>query len=213
MKTILIIEDQPDMRKNIATILKMERYAVLVAENGRKGLELAREEKPDLILCDVMMPELDGYGVLRGLRADRTIAGTPLIFLTAKGEKRDQRAGMNLGADDYLTKPVSATDLLAAISSRLEREKSRPLAEFHPDFTAAAPLESAFDLTPREAEVLLWVAQGKSNPEIATILAASENTIKKHLQNVFEKMGVDNRNAATVQALEALNSIARDSAS
>ncbi|MCI0536139.1 MAG: response regulator transcription factor [Verrucomicrobiales bacterium] len=205
MKTILIIEDQPDMRENIATILEMENYAVLTAHDGAQGIEAAREEKPDLILCDVMMPKLDGHGVLQKLREDRTIAGTPFVFLTAKGEKRDLRMGMNLGADDYLTKPVTATDLLAAVSARLEREHKRPLAEFHPDFTSAAPLEQALGLTAREAEVLLWVAQGKSNPEISTILGAAENTIKKHLHHVFEKIGVDNRNAATVLALEILN--------
>jgi DNA-binding NarL/FixJ family response regulator len=203
MKTVLIIEDQPDMRKNIATILRMENYAVLDAADGRAGLDLALEEKPDLILCDVMMPELDGYGVLRALREDRTVAGTPFIFLTAKGEKRDQRAGMNLGADDYLTKPVSATDLLAAVCARLEREEKRPAGGFDPDFSSPEPLE-ALGLTPREAEVLLWVAQGKSNPEISTILGAAEKTIKVHLGHIFEKLGVDNRNAATMCALETL---------
>src|SRR5690242_14754095 len=104
MKTILIIEDQPDMRENIATILEMEDYAVLSAVNGREGIEMAREEKPDLVLCDVMMPLMDGHDVLHALRQDPTIRGTPFVFLTAKGEKRDLRAGMNLGADDYLTK-------------------------------------------------------------------------------------------------------------
>ena len=206
MKTILIIEDQPDMRENIATILEMENYAVLTANDGAQGLEAAREEKPDLILCDVMMPKLDGHGVLQKLREDRTIAGTPFVFLSAKGERQDLRAGMNLGADDYLTKPVTATELLAAVSARLEREHKRPFAEFHPDFSSAVPLEKALSLTAREAEVLLWVAQGKSNPEISTILGAAENTIKKHLHNVFEKIGVDNRNAAALLALEILNS-------
>lgn len=138
------------------------------------------------------------------MREDRTIAGTPFIFLTAKGEKTDLRAGMNLGADDYLTKPASATELLIAISVRLERELKRPAADFNPDFSSAAPLERAFGLTAREAEVLLWVAQGKSNPEISSILGAAENTIKKHLQHIFEKMGVDNRNAATLRTLEVL---------
>lgn len=203
MKTILIIEDQPDMRKNIVTILRMENYAVLSADNGRDGLSMAREEKPDLILCDVMMPELDGYGVLQGLREDRTVAGTPFIFLTAKGEKRDVRAGMNLGADDYLTKPVAASDLLAAIAARFSRERLRPVTAARPDFTSAAPLES-LGLTPREAEVLLWVAQGKSNSEISTILGTAEGTIKKHLQHLFEKLGVDNRHAAAMQAVETL---------
>ncbi len=203
MKTILVIEDQPDMRTNIATILSMEGYEVLTAEHGKEGLATAKEDKPDLILCDVMMPELDGYGVLEGLREDRTVAGTPFIFLTAKGEKRDVRAGMNLGADDYLTKPVAASDLLAAISARLNREALRPQAGFHPDFSSHEPLQE-LGLTPREAEVLLWVAQGKSNAEISVILGAAEATIKKHLQSIFEKLGVDNRNAAAMQAIELL---------
>jgi DNA-binding NarL/FixJ family response regulator len=203
MKTILLIEDQPDMRKNIVTILRMENYAVLAAENGRDGFAMAQDEKPDLILCDVMMPYMDGHDVLRALRDDRTIAGTPFIFLTAKGEKRDLRTGMNLGADDYLTKPVSATDLLNAVSARLEREMKRPSGSFAPDFSSAEPLES-LGLTPREAEVLLWVAQGKSNPEVSSILGAAEKTIKVHLGHIFEKLGVDNRHAASLTALEKL---------
>ena len=206
MKTILIIEDQPDMRENIATILEMEDYAVLEVGNGRDGIALSREEKPDLILCDVMMPEMDGYEVLQALRKDRTIAGTPFIFLTARGEKRDLREGMNLGADDYLTKPVSGADLLAAVSARLQREQKRS-AGFNPDFSSSKPLET-LGLTPREAEVLLWVAQGKSNPEVATILGAARNTIKVHLARIFEKIGADNRHAAGLTAMECLTSVA-----
>ena len=202
MKTILIIEDQPDMRENLATILEMEEYTVLEAANGREGIARAKEEKPDLILCDVMMPEMDGYAVVCELRNDRTIAGTPFIFLTARGEKHDVREGMNLGADDYLVKPVSAGDLLAAVTARLSREQIRG-TPFSPDFSSARPLES-LGLTPREAEVLLWVAQGKSNPEIATILGAAENTIKVHLGRIFEKTGADNRHAAMLTALELL---------
>jgi DNA-binding NarL/FixJ family response regulator len=204
MKTILIIEDQPDMRDNIATILEMEGYSVLSAEDGRAGLATAIEEKPDLILCDVMMPELDGHAVLRQLRDDRTVSGTPFIFLTARGEKGDLRAGMNLGADDYLTKPVTATDLIAAIAARLSREEKRPAVAIAPKFSSPEPLEG-LGLTKREAEVLLWVAQGKSNPEISSILGAAENTVKKHMQHIFEKLGVDSRNAATVRAIEALS--------
>jgi DNA-binding NarL/FixJ family response regulator len=204
MTTILIIEDQPDMLENIATILEMEDYAVLTARDGREGLQIAKEEKPDLILCDVMMPHLDGHQVLGQIRQDPTIAGTPFIFLTARGERQDYRAGMNLGADDYLTKPVTVAELLGSISARLERERRRPDGSFHPNFSSAQPLEE-LGLTAREAEVLLWVAQGKSNPEIASILGAAPNTIKKHLQNIFEKIGVDNRNAATLRAFEILN--------
>lgn len=202
MKTILIIEDQPDMRENIATILSMEGYEVLEAADGSEGIAAARDDKPDLILCDVMMPKLDGHGVLQALRADRTISGTPFIFLTARGEKQDLRDGMNLGADDYLTKPVAAKDLISAVAARFLRELARAPGG-DPDFSSAAPLE-ALGLTPREAEVLLWVAQGKSNPEIAAIVGAATNTVKVHLARIFDKIGADNRHAATLIAMERL---------
>jgi len=204
MKKILIIEDEDQTRKNLATILRMEGYAALAAADGRAGLEMARQESPDLILCDVMMPHLDGHGVLTALRAVPATAGIPFIFLTARGERMDLRTGMNMGADDYLVKPVTATEVLAALEARFKREQQRPPVAFAPNFSTAEPLER-LGLTGREAEVLLWVAQGKSNGEIATILGTAENTVKKHLQNIFEKLGVDSRNAATVRALEALN--------
>src|SRR5512134_2324814 len=110
MTKILVIEDEAEMRRNLLTILRLEKFHALGAENGRQGLELAKREKPDLILCDVMMPLLDGHGVLRELRKDPETEATPFIFLTARGEKVDLRTGMNLGADDYLTKPVGRAD-------------------------------------------------------------------------------------------------------
>src|SRR5262245_50955629 len=150
------------------------------------------------------MPELDGYAVLQALREDERTATIPFIFLTAKGERIDVRVGMNCGADDYLTKPVGHAELLAAISARLERKRTfdehteRRISgvQLKPDFSSSVPLQS-LGLTPREAEVLLWVAQGKSNAEIGIISGASEKTIKNHLTHVFEKLGVESRNAAT----------------
>ena len=121
MKRILIIEDELEMLRNLTTILRLEKFRPLSAENGHVGVDLAKKHKPDLILCDVMMRGLDGYGVIAALRADAETVTIPFIFLTAKAEKLDIRAGMNLGADDYLTKPVAKADLLAAIRSRLER--------------------------------------------------------------------------------------------
>jgi DNA-binding NarL/FixJ family response regulator len=205
MKKILVIEDEPEMRRNLVTILRLEKFQVLSAENGRVGLELAGRELPDLILCDVMMPELDGREVLKALRNEATTRNVPFIFLTAKGEKADLRSGMNLGADDYLTKPVARTDLLDAIEARFKRQEQLAQQEFKPDFSSPEPL-LALGLTPRVAEVLLWVAQGKTNADIATILGISESTVKKHLLEIFQVLGVETRSAATLRALETLGS-------
>jgi len=158
------------------------------------------------------MPGLDGYSVVQALREDKATATIPFIFLTAKGERLDVRVGMNYGADDYLSKPVGHEELLATIVARLERKQTFDAhareqvasAQLKPDFSSPAPLR-ALDLTPREAEILLWVAQGKSNAEIAIITQASEKTVKNHLTHVFEKLGVESRNAATVRALEVLS--------
>jgi DNA-binding NarL/FixJ family response regulator len=196
------------MRRNLTTVLRLEKFQALSAENGRIGVELAKKKKPDLVLCDVMMPELDGYGVITALRADPETVAVPFIFLTAKGEKPDIRVGMNLGADDYLTKPVVKADLLAAIRSRLERAIQQAPPDFKPNFQSAKPLEEALGLTPRVAEALLWLAQGKTNGEIATILGNSESTVKKHVLEIFEKLGVETRSAATLRALEVLSSSA-----
>lgn len=121
MKTILLIEDDADMRENTAEILELANYHVLKAENGRRGVEIARQQVPDLVLCDIMMPELDGYGVLHLLGRDPATAEVPFIFLTAKAERGDVRKGMELGADDYLTKPYEEGELLNAIEGRLKR--------------------------------------------------------------------------------------------
>jgi DNA-binding response OmpR family regulator len=121
MKKILVIESGAEMRRNLTTILRLEKFQPLPAENGLVGVELAKTEKPDLILSDVVLPELDGFGVITPLRTNRDTLSIPFIFVTAKAEKCDIRIAMNLGADDYLTKPVAKLDLLDAIRSRLER--------------------------------------------------------------------------------------------
>ena len=162
MKKILVIEDEPEMRRNIVALLRYYEYAPIEAENGRKGVELARRERPDLILCDVMMPELDGRGVLQALQQDAALALIPFVFLTAKGDKDDLRSGMNLGADDYLTKPVANADLVRAIEARLRRSQQHANREFKPNFSSAQPLLK-LGLTPRAAETLLWLSQGKTD--------------------------------------------------
>lgn len=118
---IALIEDNNDMRENIEEILELADYEVVTADNGKKGVSLIKQELPDLILCDIMMPELDGYGVLYMISRDPKTAAIPFIFLTAKSEKDDFRKGMNLGADDYLTKPFDDRELLDAVERRLKR--------------------------------------------------------------------------------------------
>ncbi|MGF1480380.1 MAG: response regulator [Cyanophyceae cyanobacterium] len=146
-KIILIIEDDEQVRDNIEDILLLEDFEVVTAENGAVGLRLVKETRPDLILCDVMMPELDGFGVLAQLQQDEDIATIPLIFLTAKADRLDIRQGMELGADDYITKPFTHKDLLKAITTRLEKrativkKNQQQLSELRFSITHSLPHE------------------------------------------------------------------------
>jgi len=133
MKSILVIEDNQDIRENTGEILTLAGYTVFSAENGKKGVELAIKEKPHLIVCDIMMPELDGYGVLHMLKKNPETEHIPFIFLTAKIERTDFRKGMEMGADDYITKPFEDLELLKAIEMRLKKaevlERKYPLSQ------------------------------------------------------------------------------------
>lgn len=131
MVKILVIEDNTDIRENVVEILELSGYKVFEAPDGKAGVQIALQQVPDIILCDIMMPEMDGYGVIEELnRHDKTHA-TPFIFLTAKAERLDVRKGMELGADDYLTKPFDDVELLGAIESRLKKKKIHQLFYGH----------------------------------------------------------------------------------
>src|SRR5829696_518410 len=121
MKKILVVEDAQSLRKDVLEMLGFEGYQGIGAENGLIGVQHAREYLPDLIICDIMMPEMDGYGVLETLRKDPRTQSIPFIFLTARTERVDMRTGMDLGADDFLTKPFHAAELLSTVKARLER--------------------------------------------------------------------------------------------
>lgn len=201
-----MIDDESRMRKLVVEALAAEGYTTVEAPNGREGVALAARESPDLIVCDITMPEMNGHRVLQTLRDQPTTAQIPFIFLTGWSEREDVRAGMNLGADDYLVKPVDPTELLAAVRSRLRRRKqaagpavNQPRAEATPEALAVA-----LGLTAREAEILSWVVQGKTNPEIGIILGIQLTTVKKHLESIFAKLGVENRTSAVTLALEKL---------
>lgn len=159
MKKVLIIEDNQDVRENLAEILTLGGYHAVTAENGKMGVEKALQEPPDLILCDVMMPELDGFGVLHILSKQAKTSDVPFIFLTAKAEKDDFRKGMSLGADDYITKPFDDVQLLQTIETRLT--KSERLRQASAGQTAAG-----FEHFINEARALEAIQSLSENREI-----------------------------------------------
>jgi two-component system, sensor histidine kinase and response regulator len=147
MTKILVIENEASLREEVLEILHLEHFQAVGAENGQLGVRLAREQRPDLILCDVNMPELDGYGVLKLLRAEPETATLPFVFLTGRAEKTDLRHGMTLGADDYLIKPFTRRDLLEAIAIRfhkqaaINRQTQKQLDQLCHNITLALPHE------------------------------------------------------------------------
>ena len=207
---ILVIDDDPRLRQQCVALLQAEGFATLEAGNGRAGVQLVHDEQPDLVICDVNMPGMNGHAALDTLRGDARTAGVPFIFLTANGDMADLRVGMNLGADDYLVKPVDPEQLLAAIEARLRRRNAQAAKSVRPAEPASPAQLEGLGLTPREAEVLFWVAQGKTNPEIAVITGVQLTTVKKHLESTFAKLGVENRTTAAALALSRLGTFADD---
>lgn len=153
MRKILVIEDNEDIRENLCEILELAGYATYAAENGKIGVEIAEKEHPDLIICDIMMPVLDGFGVLKILSNKATTANIPFVFLTAKTEKGDFRQGMSLGADDYITKPFESKELLEVIELRLKKHE-----RIQKSFTEEAPDLHVFVNEVKAAEALYNLA-------------------------------------------------------
>ncbi|MGF6844999.1 CRP/FNR family cyclic AMP-dependent transcriptional regulator [Chitinophaga sp. W3I9] len=150
MKKILIIEDNIEIRENIAEILELASYSTLTAENGKEGMEMAIAQLPDLIICDIMMPVLDGYGVLHMLHKNKRLRNTPFIFLSAKSEKPEIRKGMEMGGDDYITKPFNTTELLKAVACRLKK---------------AEQISKELPPTPKGLNTLIQTAANKDSQE------------------------------------------------
>ncbi|MEJ2883047.1 response regulator [Pedobacter sp. GR22-6] len=191
MKTILIIEDNADIRESTAEILELAGYDVLQADNGKAGVEFAVRQKADLILCDIMMPELDGYGVLHMLSKNEKTADIPFIFLTAKAERIDFRKGMEMGADDYLTKPFDDIELLAAIESRLAKKER---------------LEAYFSKALNNLEHLAATGNNNGANELKTLIAARKIRHIKKKQVLYydgdEPMGLYLLLSGTVKTLK-----------
>ncbi len=158
MKKILIIEDNTELRENTAEILELAGFDVITAPHGKEGVRLANSESPDLIVCDIMMPELDGYGVKQLLGQNERLKNVPFIFLTAKADRTDFRKGMSLGADDYLTKPFDESDLLNSIKIRLEKSENKnknvTLSGFNYSTLIAKAIENKKTLNYQKKDIL-----------------------------------------------------------
>ncbi|MBE9478887.1 MAG: response regulator transcription factor [Chloroflexi bacterium] len=208
-QVILIVDDEPVILDSLSDILCVHGFQVLKASNGLEALEILRDQIPDLILTDIMMPEMNGYQLYNRIRQNPEWVWIPLIFLTAKGEAEDIRFGKELGADDYLMKPIDAEDLIAAILGKLRRyteldqESSSPTEQREHGIPAPSNASDfPVDLTPREVEVLRHMVVGLNNTEIAEVLFIETSTVKTHVSNILLKLGVSNRVKAVRFAIE-----------
>jgi DNA-binding NarL/FixJ family response regulator len=203
---ILVVDDEPVIRDSIAEILRLHGYQVLTASNGIEGLEAIRQNIPEMIISDIMMPEMNGYQFFQRVRSNSEWLWIPFIFLSAKGEGEDIRFGKELGVEDYLRKPIDAEDLLAAVIGCLKRfhqlETSRQAEADKHSIDKAGETPDFVPLTSRELDVLRLMVEGKSNAEIAEELVVEPSTIKTHVSNILSKLGVSNRVKAVRFAIE-----------
>lgn len=203
--TILIVDDTPANLAFLSDALDEAGYKVLVAVDGLSALDQLQLIAPDLILLDVMMPGIDGFETCRRLKGMRNTRDIPIIFMTALTETADVVRGFGFGAVDYVTKPIRHPEVMARIAARLRCARTIKRFEAEAEDDARMPsleeLARMFGLTQREAEVLLWVAQGKTNRDIGQILGTSPRTVNKHLEHVYIKLGVETRTAAANKVL------------
>jgi DNA-binding response OmpR family regulator len=203
---VLIVDDVPDNLSLLHDALDEAGYKVLVATNGESALARARQALPDVILLDAVMPGIDGFEVARRLKADFSTQHIPIVFMTGLTETEHVVAAFEAGGSDYVTKPVRPPEVLARIAAHLRtarqlQEAAKSTPDALDDATLAARLTAAFPLTSREAEVLFWVVKGKTSRDIGEILGTSPRTVNKHLEHVFEKLGVETRTAAANVAM------------
>jgi DNA-binding NarL/FixJ family response regulator len=208
-KRILLVEDEDVIRESVAEILELNGFQVLTASDGLQALSLLEHETPDLILADIMMPQMNGYQFFQRVRSNPDWVWIPFIFLSAKGAGEDVRFGKELGVDDYLRKPIDAEDLISAVIGRLHRYKALTENKAQsPDPSSGyedpptRPAGMGFDITTREREVLILMVKGKTNNEIASELFIGTATVKTHVSNILSKLDASNRVEAVTRAID-----------
>jgi len=203
-KRLLLIDDDPNLILLVKDYLEFRGYEVVTAENGRKALSVLAEEIPDMIICDVMMPEMDGYTFVEQLRLDPRTSWIPVLFLSAKGQSQDRVKGLTKGADVYMVKPFEPEELVAQVESSL-KQANRLIHHSGTETEAKPRIQVPFDveLTPTEQKVVQFVARGMANREIAEQLNVSQRTIESHVSNMLGKTGLHNRTELARWAIES----------
>ncbi|MEY4298701.1 MAG: hypothetical protein RLZZ423_1880 [Cyanobacteriota bacterium] len=221
---LLLVDDEPGLRTAVQAYLEDEGFAVTTAVDGEDGWSKAQELLPDVVISDVMMPRLDGYGLLRKLRDDERLGGTPVIFLTAKGMTADRIEGFQAGCDDYIPKPFDPDELVARVRNVVRRQErllaeaarfadadigqmAKQITEIRSLLATGgsarkAPSAVRHEFTPREASVLQLVAEGMMNKEIARRLETSIRNVEKYVSRLFTKTGTASRTELVRYALE-----------
>lgn len=203
-KKLLLIDDDPNLILLVKDYLEFRGYNVDTAENGREALEVLDHLIPDMIICDIMMPEMDGYTLVKHIREEAVTNRIPVLFLSAKGQSQDRVKGLNEGADVYMSKPFEPEELVAQVESSLKQikrwEKGRPKGLDGPP-TIVVPHN--VELTPTETKVVQLVAKGMANREIANQLNVSQRTIESHVSNMLNKTSLNNRTELARWAIES----------
>ncbi|BAU66279.1 two component LuxR family transcriptional regulator [Stanieria sp. NIES-3757] len=203
-KKLLLIDDDPNLILLVKDYLEFRGYNVMTAENGREALELLEQSIPDMIICDVMMPEMDGYSLVQHIRQEPRTNRIPVLFLSAKGQSQDRVKGLNEGADVYMVKPFEPEELVAQVESSLnqikrwEQGRARGI-----DGVATIQVPHNVELTPTELKVVQLVAKGMANREIAEQLNVSQRTIESHVSNMLNKTSLNNRTELARWAIES----------
>ncbi|SEQ56978.1 response regulator transcription factor [Nitrosomonas ureae] len=192
---ILIIEDEKSLRENISEIIRHYGYRVISAPSGEDGVKAALEFIPNIIICDIMLPGIDGFDVLTRLKQSSQLLSTAFIFLTAKSTRSDTRTGMNMGADDYLTKPFTKEELINSIKARIEKLAKTLNTQNERDKSIETALDNILALTKTERKVLTKISEGFTTPQIAQKLSVSQKTIENHRVNISRKLNLSGPNS------------------
>lgn len=197
---VLVVDDSPETLRMLTDALDQAGMTVMVALDGSAAMKVVEQITPDIILLDAVMPGFDGFEACRRLKSEPTLSHVPVVFMTGLSETEHIVRGLEAGGVDYVTKPIVIEEMLARIRVHLANSRLIRRATGVP--LTSDELRKDFKLTSREAEVLSWLSKGKSNRDIAQILGLSPRTIDKHLEQIYAKLGVENRTAAATMAVK-----------